>query len=163
MIPVWGPWGVGCKTCLAICGACRSLDREIELAGAMRDYDRALGIRPEMLTYANRGIALLRSSEWDRARSDLLSARNMGLDLVSFFGAGHRNVADFEMRHDVKLPQDIADLLTVEEPPQPAFTAESIREIFRKARESAPDNADDDLPHDGSINYKHYLYGAPKK
>ena len=137
-------------------------ERKGDFARAMPDYDRALSIRPEKLTYANRGIAQLRFSEWDRARSDLLSARNMGLDLVSFFRDGHRDIDAFEERHNLKLPQDIVDLVTVEEAPEPS-AGESILEIFRKARESVPDAAYDRLPSDGSRNYKYYLYGWPKE
>ena len=63
----------------------------------------------------------------------------------------------------MKLPQDIADMLSLEEAPQPAFTGESILEMFRKIRKSVPDTAYDDLPSDGSSNYRHYLYGWPKE
>ena len=65
----------------------------------MQDYDMALSIRPNLTAYANRGIALLRQSQWDKARSDLLSARNMGMDLVSAFRAGHGGVTAFEERY----------------------------------------------------------------
>ena len=129
----------------------------------MQDYDQALSIRPDQTVFACRGIALLRLSRWDEAKSDLLSARNMGMDLVSVFRADHGSVAAFEEKHNLKLPQDIADLVSVEETPQPCFTGESILEIFRNIRESVPADAYDDLPSDGSINYKHYLYGSPKK
>ena len=87
----------------------------------------------------------------------------MGMDIVSAFRADHGSVAAFEEKHNLKLPQDIADLVSVEETPQPCFTGESILEIFRNIRESVPADAYDDLPSDGSINYKHYLYGSPKK
>ena len=138
-------------------------ERKGDLARAMRDYDQALRIRPNQAAHANRGFALLRLSRWDEARSDLLSARNMGMDIVSAFRADRGSVAAFEKKHNLKLPQDIADLVSVEETPQPCFTRESIMEIFRNIRESVPADAYDDLPSDGSINYKHYLYGSPKK
>ncbi len=138
-------------------------ERRGDPARAMQDYDRALSIRPNRAAYANRGIALLRLSQWDKARSDLLSARNMGLDIVSVFRAGHGSAAAFEEEHNLELPQDIADMTSIDEAPQAAFTGESILEIFRKSRESFPDAAYDDLPSDGSKNYKHYLYGWPKE
>ena len=130
---------------------------------AMQDYDRALRIRPSQVAYANRGLALLRQSQWDKARSDLLCARNMGMDIVSLFRAGHGSVADFEETHDLELPQDIADMLSREEAPQPALTGESILDMFERLTESVPDTAYDDLPSDGARNYKHYLYGWPKE
>ena len=38
----------------------------------------------------------------------------------------------------------------------------ALLEKFRRIRESVPDSAWDNVPTDGSINYKHYLYGHPK-
>ncbi len=137
-------------------------ERKGDFEQAMQDYDQAVRIRPNQSGYANRGIALLRLSQWDNARSDLLSARNMGMDVVSVFRAGHGDVAAFEEKHSLKLPQDIADMLTLEEVPQPAPTGESILDMFKRLRESVPPEAWDSLPTDGAKNYKHYLYGHPK-
>ena len=138
-------------------------ERKGDLARAMQDYDQALSVRPTQAAYTNRGIALLRLSEWDRARSDLFSARNMGMDLVSVFRTGHGGLAAFEEKHNLKLPQDIVDMVNPNEVPQMAFTGESILGIFRNIRECVPDTAYADLPSDGSRNYKHYLYGWPKE
>lgn len=38
----------------------------------------------------------------------------------------------------------------------------ALLETFRKIRESVPESEWEKLPRDGSINYKHYLYGHPK-
>ena len=143
------------------CG--HSGERKGDLTRAIQDYDRALSIRPNKEAYTNRGFALLRLSRWDQARSDLLSARNMGMDIVSVFRAGYGTVAAFEEQHGVKLPQDLADLVSVEEAPQPHLTGESILEMFRKIRESVPPDTWDDLPTDLVKNKKHYLYGHPKE
>ena len=129
---------------------------------AMEDYERALSIRPNRAAYANRGVALLRLSEWDRARPDLRSARNMGMDLVSIFRDDQGGIDAFERRHDVKLPQDIADMVSVEEEPA-ADAGLSVLEMFREARESIPETEPDDFPSDGARNYKHYLYGWPRE
>ena len=138
-------------------------ERKGDSARAMQDYDHALRIRPNQVAYTNRGIALLRLSQWDKARSDLLSARNMGMDIVSVFHAGHGDVAAFEEKHSLKLPQDIADMLTLEEVPQPAPTGESILDMFKRLRESVPPDTWDELPTDLVKNKKHYLYGHPKE
>ena len=130
---------------------------------AMQDYDHALGIRPNQVAYANRGIALLRQSQWDNARSDLLCARNMGMDLMSVIHAGYGSVADFEETHDLKLPQDIVDMLSLEETPQPTLTGESILDMFERLRKSVPPDTWDELPTDLVKNKKHYLYGHPKE
>lgn len=34
--------------------------------------------------------------------------------------------------------------------------------LIQRLQESIPDEAYDNLPTDGSINYRHYLYGGPK-
>ena len=38
----------------------------------------------------------------------------------------------------------------------------SVLRMIREIHESIPDSAWDNVPTDGSINYKHYLYGHPK-
>lgn len=138
-------------------------ERRGDAASAMQDYDRALEVRPNEEAFVNRGVARLRLSEWDEARSDLTYARNMGVDLVSAFRSSEGSVADFEQSHSVSLPQDVSDLVSLEEDPGPSMTGAHLNELFRKAFESVPAEAYDALPTDGSINYKHYLYGWPKK
>lgn len=130
---------------------------------AMQDYNEALRIRPDKLAYVNRGISLLRLAQWDKARSDLLSARNMGLDLESVFRGARGGVSAFEEEHNLKLPQDIADMVDSDEASRPAFTEDSILELFRDVRESVPDSTYSGLPSDGAQNYRHYLYGRPKE
>ena len=49
--------------------------------------------------------------EWDKARTDLTTAKNESLDIVSLFRARYKNVANFEQQHQVQLPKDIADML----------------------------------------------------
>lgn len=39
---------------------------------------------------------------------------------------------------------------------------ESLIEMFARLRKSVPPGAWDEMPIDGSQNYKHYLYGHPK-
>ncbi|MDE0087684.1 MAG: hypothetical protein OXU23_18320 [Candidatus Poribacteria bacterium] len=39
-------------------------------------------------------------------------ARNMGVDIIALFHNAYAGVADFEQRHNVKLPEDIAEMLT---------------------------------------------------
>ncbi len=39
---------------------------------------------------------------------------------------------------------------------------QALHEFSRKIRESVPESAWENVPRDGSINYKHYLYGHPK-
>ena len=57
-------------------------------------------------------MALLQAQKWEKAKSDLTIARNMGVDIITSFHNVYASVADFEQKHNVKLPGDIAALLT---------------------------------------------------
>ena len=139
------------------------LEEGAEVTVSVEEHDSSLSVRPNKAAFASRGFALLRQSEWDRARSDLLSARNMGMDLVSAFRADYADIAAFERAHGVKLPQDIADMVSVEEGPQPAFDADSLTKELESLRKSIPSEVRDSYPTDAARNYKHYLYGHPKE
>ena len=54
-------------------------------------------------------------------------------------------------------------MLSVQDDLSTARASESVLEIFRTIRESLPEGAFDDMPTDGARNYKHYLYGWPKR
>ena len=97
------------------------------------------------------------------ARKDLLKAKNMGMDVVAAFRAISNSVTDFERQHNVKLPQDIARMVGVEEDPRRYDAGEAVLRIFDEVRESLPDSEWDALPPDGAKNKKHYLYGFPKQ
>ena len=84
-----------------------------EIDRAIEDYDSAIQIKPDDVRfYNNRGIALLDLQEWGRAKSDLTIAKNMGVDIIALFHNAYASVTDFEQKHNVKLPEDIAALLT---------------------------------------------------
>ena len=134
-----------------------------DLARAMQDYDQALRIRPNKEAFGNRGVALLRRSEWDQARSDLLKASNMGSDLTKLIPGGPEAVAEFQNSLNMELPKDIAEMLSVPEDLSGANAGEAVLEIFRSIHNSLPEDAFDDMPPDGARNYKHYLYGWPQK
>lgn len=87
-----------------------------EIDRAIEDYDKAIQIKPDDVRfYNNRGIVLLDVQEWQKAKSDLTIARNMGVDVIALFRNAYVSIADFEQKHGIKLPEDIAALLT---PPQ---------------------------------------------
>ena len=52
---------------------------------------------------------------------------------------------------------------TANEESPPSSSGQSILKMFEKIHKSAPEGTWDDVPKDGSINYKHYLYGYPKR
>ena len=61
--------------------------------------------------YYNRGEAWLHLQEWEKAKGDLTTAKEMGLDIVAAFRNDYRNTAAFEQKHQVKLPKDIIALV----------------------------------------------------
>ena len=65
--------------------------------------------------YCSRGVALLHLKEWKRAKADLITAKNMGVDIIAAFHNDYENIADFEQEHRVQLPPDIAAMLTSED------------------------------------------------
>ena len=50
--------------------------------------------------------------EWEKARADLTTAKGMEFDIVAYFHTDYENVEDFEAQHGVKVPEDIAALLS---------------------------------------------------
>ena len=59
----------------------------------------------------DRAIASLRQSEWNKARADLASASERGLDVAAIFVETYESAGEFEDAFDVELPGDIADIL----------------------------------------------------
>ena len=82
----------------------------------IEDFTYVIKFKPENAIFYNyRGVALLHLREWEKVKSDLNTARDMGEDITSIFRNSYSGITDFEQKHGVKLPEDIAALLT---PPQ---------------------------------------------
>ena len=65
--------------------------------------------------YYTRGLARLHLQRWQEAKSDLTTAKNMGLDIVDSFQIDSKSIADFEQKIGITLPEDIAAMLTESE------------------------------------------------
>ena len=80
---------------------------------AIKNYDAATELDPQLdLAYYNRGVAWLHQREWAKAKVDLMTAKRIGMDVIAAFHNSYKNVETYEQRHRVKLPEDIALLLT---------------------------------------------------
>ena len=80
---------------------------------AIKNYDAAIELDPQLdLAYYNRGEAWLHQREWAKAKVDLMTAKRIGMDVIAAFHNSYKNVETYEQRHRVKLPRDIALLLT---------------------------------------------------
>ena len=84
-----------------------------EFTPAIQDFSKAIDLNPQFTrTYANRVVAWLHLGEWEKVKTDISNAKDMGLDIVASFHNDHGSVENFEEKHDVKMREDIADLLT---------------------------------------------------
>ena len=80
---------------------------------ALKDYDRAINIKSDnVLFYNNRAMILLHLKKWEKAKEDLTIAKNMGENIIVLFHNSYSSIEDFEQKHNVKLPEDIAAMLT---------------------------------------------------
>ena len=79
---------------------------------AIEDYDQAIRLKPDIVMfYHNRSFALLEAQEWEKAKSDLTTVRNMGVDITILFHKSYGSIAGFEQRIGAQLPADIAAML----------------------------------------------------
>ena len=81
---------------------------------AIADYTKAIDLSPDFVNevHYNRGRVWLYLREWEKAKSDFMSAREEGRDIITTFCDDYGSVAGFERRNGVKLPADIAAMLT---------------------------------------------------
>ena len=90
-----------------------SASAKLAVIRAIKDYNPAIGLNPKLApAYYNRGAAWLRLREWERAKSDLTVARDMGINIITAFHSDYENVEDFEGRNGAQLPEDIVAMLT---------------------------------------------------
>ena len=80
---------------------------------AIADYTKAIDLNPNYaMAYYNRGWVWLHLTEWKEAKSDLMSARDKGMDIIAAFHNDYESVEVYERRNRVTLPDDIAAMLT---------------------------------------------------
>ena len=86
--------------------------RKGEYKRAIQDYDRAMELDPnDSDIYCNRGEAWFHLKEWEKAKVDLITAKNMGKDIIASFHNDYESVEDFEQKNDIQLPEDIKAML----------------------------------------------------
>ena len=79
---------------------------------AIENYDTAIKLGPDdAQSYCHRGLTWLHLKEWDKAKVDLTAAKTKGVDIIAAFHNLYRDVATFERRNSVRLPQDIVAML----------------------------------------------------
>ena len=87
--------------------------RNTDFHSAIADFRQAIQLNPDLAqAYSNRGEARLHLRDWEKAKSDLIIARDKGLDIIASFRKDYESVEDFEQRNNLKLPEDVAEMLT---------------------------------------------------
>ena len=86
---------------------------------AIQDFDAAIELDQEHgFAYAGRAMARFPQSSWDQAKSDLETALLKGADIKLLFRATflpfRSRLHDFEEKYDVKLPNEIIEILGVD-------------------------------------------------
>ena len=92
-------------------GVAYTKKREVDCA--IKNYNTAIELNPEdAIAYYNRGEAWLYLQEWEKTKDDLTTAKHLGMDIIAAFHNSYRDVETYQRRHRVKLPEDLALLLT---------------------------------------------------
>ena len=79
---------------------------------AVADFTKVIEFKPNAGVYYYRGIVWLHLREWEKAKFDLTTAKEKGIDIIAVFRNSWGSVTDFERRNGVKLPADLAAMLT---------------------------------------------------
>ena len=80
---------------------------------AIGDYNKVTQMNPSFVgAYYCRAFVWLHLHEWEKAKSDLITTKGMGTDIVALFRTSYSSVADFEQKTGIQLPEDIAAMLT---------------------------------------------------
>ena len=95
----------------------------------IREHEKTLSMDADAARdHFDRAVASLRQSEWDKARSDLSSAQDKGLDVAATFIAQYKSAGTFEDAMGLELPDDIADILDPITPEEDAYLARATEE-----------------------------------
>ncbi len=80
---------------------------------AINDFSRGIKVDPDdAKAYYHRADLRLHLREFKKAKSDLTTARDMGVNIIAAFHNSYESIEDFEQKTDIQLPEDIAALLT---------------------------------------------------
>ena len=81
---------------------------------ALVDYTRAIDLNPDFAAevYYNRGRIWLYRREWNKGKSDLTAAKDRQMDIIAAFTNDYESALGFERKNEVKLPADLAAMLT---------------------------------------------------
>ena len=86
-----------------------------EFDRAIKDFNEAIQAAnfDHGIAYYQRGIARLHLEEWDEAKMDLTTAKGQGVNIIDVFRKDYGSVVNFQRQTDIRLPEDIAEILTL--------------------------------------------------
>ena len=79
---------------------------------AIKDYSRIIKLNPDANDYFSLGMCWIHLQNWQEAKTNLIIAKRMGMDIIAAFCGYYKNVETFEKRSGIQLPGDIAAMLT---------------------------------------------------
>ena len=79
---------------------------------AIEDYSQVIELNPDEKSYFTLGMCWIHLQNWQKAKSNLIIAKRMGMDIIEAFCGYYKNVETFEKRHGVQLPGNISAMLT---------------------------------------------------
>ena len=80
---------------------------------AIKDYTKGIELNPQLaLVYYNRAVAWLHLRKWEKAKTDFTAAKRMGVDIIAMFHNSYKDVETYQKNSLIKLPEDLALLLT---------------------------------------------------
>ena len=80
---------------------------------AIEDYTTAIQQDSQSArAYYLRAEAWLHQKEWDKAKADFTTAKRLGVDITAMFHNSYKDVETYQKNRLVKLPEDLALLLT---------------------------------------------------
>ena len=80
---------------------------------AIKNFDKAIQLNPDYANaHRNRCWIWLNLREWEKFRLDFVVSKDIREDIINEFLNHYDSISDFEQRHGVKLPEDIAAMLT---------------------------------------------------
>ncbi len=80
---------------------------------AKRDYEKAIELDPDdPEAYYNLSFVWIQRQNWQEAKLNLMIANILKMDIITEFHNTYEGIEDFEQTNEVKLPEDIAAMLT---------------------------------------------------
>ena len=85
---------------------------------AVQDYSTAMELKHGWSrSYCNRALAFMHLQKWRDARSDLTTAKNLGMNIVAMSHERYPTISHLEQEIGAAVPEDIANMLRYSQSP----------------------------------------------